>query len=475
MNIDFSFFRNAQVLIAGDLMLDRYWHGSTSRISPEAPIPVVAVNQQEARPGGAANVALNIAALGAKALLTGIVGDDPAGAELTGILSDAGVAPLLTQNAGFSTITKLRIISQHQQLIRADFEATCGDELIEDMASRVRSALASADVLLLSDYAKGALRQCPTLIDEARKAGKPVLIDPKGNDFSRYRGATLLTPNLSEFEGVAGKCADEAEMVERAKAMIVELALDALLITRSEKGMSLITADGEHHHYPAHAREVFDVTGAGDTVISTLAVGLAAGCDLQTSVILANHAASIVVGKLGTAVVTTPELKKSIEHDDELEGGILSKEQLVAAVRDARHYGQRVVFTNGCFDILHAGHVAYLQEARRRGDKLVVAVNDDDSVSRLKGPGRPVNKVDNRMAVLAGLKAVDWVTSFSEDTPIPLLEAVKPDVLVKGGDYTIDQVVGAEVVRAYGGEVEVLNVEAGLSTTATIKYIREHS
>ncbi|WP_097458906.1 bifunctional D-glycero-beta-D-manno-heptose-7-phosphate kinase/D-glycero-beta-D-manno-heptose 1-phosphate adenylyltransferase HldE [Mangrovitalea sediminis] len=475
MNIDFSFFRNAHVLIAGDLMLDRYWHGSTSRISPEAPIPVVAVNQQEARPGGAANVALNIAALGAKALLTGIVGDDPAGAELTGILNDAGVEPLLTQNAGFSTITKLRIISQHQQLIRADFEATCGDELIDDMTSRVRSALASADVLLLSDYAKGALRQCPTLIDEARKAGKPVLIDPKGNDFSRYRGATLLTPNLSEFEGVAGKCADEAEMVERAKAMIAELALDALLITRSEKGMSLITADGEHHHYPAHAREVFDVTGAGDTVISTLAVGLAAGCDLQTSVILANHAASIVVGKLGTAVVTTPELKKSIEHDDELEGGILSKEQLVAAVRDARHYGQRVVFTNGCFDILHAGHVAYLQEARRRGDKLVVAVNDDDSVTRLKGPGRPVNKVDNRMAVLAGLKAVDWVTSFSEDTPIPLLEAVKPDVLVKGGDYTIDQVVGAEVVRAYGGEVEVLNVEAGLSTTATIKYIREHS
>lgn len=476
MNIDFSFFRNAHVLISGDLMLDRYWHGSTSRISPEAPIPVVAVNQQEARPGGAANVALNIAALGAKALLTGIIGDDAAGAELTGILNEAGVETLLTQNAGFSTITKLRIISQHQQLLRADFEAPCGDELIGDMANRVRTALERSDVVLLSDYAKGALRQCPTLISEARAAGKPVLIDPKGTNFSRYRGATLLTPNLSEFEGVAGKCADEAQMVERAKAMIADLELDALLITRSEKGMSLITADGEHHHYPAHAREVFDVTGAGDTVISTLAVALAAGCDLQTSVILANHAASIVVGKLGTAVVTTPELKKSIEHDHEdLEGGILSREQLIAAVRDARHYGQRVVFTNGCFDILHAGHVAYLQEARRRGDKLIVAVNDDESVTRLKGPGRPVNKIGNRMAVLAALKAVDWVTSFSEDTPTALLEAVKPDVLVKGGDYTIEQVVGAEVVKAYGGDVEVLNVEAGLSTTATIKYIREHS
>ncbi len=475
MNIDFTFFRNARVLIAGDLMLDRYWHGSTSRISPEAPIPVVAVNHEESRPGGAANVALNVAALGARALLAGITGKDAAGDELADILDRVGVYKLLTRDAGQTTITKLRIISQHQQLIRADFEQPCPEPLIRDMGRQVEAHLPDTDVLLLSDYAKGALRDCSRLIKAARQAGKPVLVDPKGRDFARYRGATLLTPNLAEFEAVAGSCEDDSHLVERAQRLIHELDLEALLITRSEHGMSLITVSGEHHHFPAHARDVFDVTGAGDTVISTLAVAMAAGCDLPTAVILANYAASIVVGKLGTATVTTPELKQVIDQDSAPEGGILTREQLLAAVRDARHYGQRIVFTNGCFDILHAGHVAYLQEASRLGDRLVVAVNADDSVRRLKGPDRPVNRLENRMTVLAAIKGVDWVIGFDDDTPIPLLEAVQPDVLVKGGDYSLDQVVGADIVAGYGGEVQVLNVEAGLSTSATIDYIRNHS
>ena len=475
MNIDFTFFRQARVLVAGDLMLDRYWHGTTSRISPEAPIPVVAVKQEESRPGGAANVALNVAALGAKVSLGGILGLDGPGDELVNILQEVGVESLIARDQSQTTITKLRIISQHQQLIRADFEQPCPAHLIQQMGDQVLNALSEHDVLLLSDYAKGALTDCERLIAAARAANKPVLIDPKGTDFQRYRGATMLTPNLAEFEAVVGSCDNDEQIVEKAGRLIADFDLEALLITRSEHGMSLVTAAGEHHHFPAHARDVFDVTGAGDTVISTLAVALASGCDMPTAVILANYAASIVVGKLGTATVTTPELKQAIDHDAVPEGGIVTPSQLLAAVRDARHYGHRIVFTNGCFDILHAGHVAYLQEAARLGDRLIVAVNGDDSVRRLKGAGRPVNRLENRMTVLAALKGVEWVVGFDEDTPIPLLEAIKPDVLVKGGDYSLDQVVGADRVLAYGGEVKVLNVEAGLSTSATIDYIRRHS
>ena len=455
-------------------MLDRYWHGSTTRISPEAPIPVVAVQKEESRPGGAANVALNVSALGAQTHLAGIIGADPHGDELLQMLEQVGVTPTLSRSADYHTITKLRIISQHQQLIRADFEQPCPVPAVLELTDKVGDTLSKVDVLLLSDYAKGALQDCSSLIKLAREAGKPVLVDPKGTDFRRYQGATLLTPNLGEFEAVAGKSLDDADMVSKAVKMIKALQLEALLITRSEQGMSLITAEGEHHHFPAHARDVFDVTGAGDTVISTLAVSLAAGCDLPTSVILANYAASIVVGKLGTATVTTPELKQVIDHDRVPEGGVLTREQLQAAIREARQHGQRIVFTNGCFDILHAGHVAYLQEASRLGDRLIVAVNSDASVSRLKGPDRPVNRLENRLVVLAALKGVDWVIGFDEDTPNALLEAIKPDVLVKGGDYSLDQVVGADLVKAYGGEVRVLKVEAGLSTSATIDFIRKH-
>ncbi|ARU54841.1 D-heptose-7- phosphate 1-kinase,D-heptose-1-phosphate adenylyltransferase [Oleiphilus messinensis] len=473
MQVDLNRFKKTNVLIAGDLMLDTYWHGDTSRISPEAPVPVVAVNKEESRPGGAANAALNVAALGAQANLVGIVGRDDAATTLTRLLDGAEIRHDLSIDEHYRTITKLRLISRHQQLIRADFEASPSAQMRQSLGNQFNSRLADADIVILSDYGKGALLQCRDLITEAKQRSVPVLVDPKGTDFSRYRHATLLTPNMAEFEAVAGQCRSEDDIINKALSLIHEHQIESLLITRSEHGMTLVKQSGEYHHFPAQAKEVFDVTGAGDTVISTLAVAIASGLDLETSVALANVAAGIVVGKLGTATTTAAELKLAIDADHDLERGMMSFEQLREAVSNARAAGKRIVFTNGCFDILHAGHVGYLQDAKRLGDRLIVAINDDASVSRLKGPNRPVNGLDRRMRVLSALKSVDWVISFSEDTPEPLIEALKPNVLVKGGDYSLDQVVGADIVTRYGGDIRVLSVEDNCSTTATIEKIRK--
>lgn len=471
MNVNLNAFLDCRILVVGDVMLDQYWHGLTKRISPEAPVPVVAVQQEEYRLGGAANTALNAASLGAQTTLIGIAGQDANSDTLCGLLEAADIKPRLHHTASLRTITKLRIISQHQQLIRADFEGeidtNCGKTIVE----LSQASLDKVDVILLSDYGKGTLSSCSDIIEAARQQGKTVLVDPKGTDFSKYRGATLLTPNLSEFETIVGHCSTEAQLIERAKNLTEELDLQALLVTRSEKGMTLVTRSGIAHHFPTRAKEVYDVTGAGDTVIATLAVALGAGMDMETSAALANIAAGIVVGKLGTAAITVPDLKQALDSDDVLEKGVLTEEQLIIAVRQARQNGSKIVFTNGCFDILHAGHVSYLEDAQKLGDKLIVAVNSDQSVKDLKGPGRPVNTLDRRMIVLGALKAVDWVVSFSDDTPEALLELIKPDVLVKGGDYALDQVVGAEFIKSYGGEVKVIAVQEDCSTTATINHI----
>ncbi|WP_375740447.1 bifunctional D-glycero-beta-D-manno-heptose-7-phosphate kinase/D-glycero-beta-D-manno-heptose 1-phosphate adenylyltransferase HldE [Pseudomonas boanensis] len=474
MKLSMPRFDQAPVLVVGDVMLDRYWHGGTSRISPEAPVPVVKVEQIEDRPGGAANVALNIAALGAPATLIGITGTDEAADSLTDSLQAAGVAVHFQRRAQQPTIVKLRVLSRHQQLLRMDFEQAF-DTDAEAVASDVERLLSTAKVLVLSDYGKGALKNHQVLIQAARRAGVPVLADPKGKDFGIYRGASLITPNLSEFEAIVGSCADEADLVAKGAALMQELELGALLVTRGEHGMTLLRPGHQALHLPARAREVFDVTGAGDTVISTLAAALAAGEDLPQAVALANLAAGIVVGKLGTAAISAPELRRAVQREQGSERGVLGLEQLLVAIEDARAHGEKIVFTNGCFDILHAGHVTYLEQARAQGDRLVLAVNDDASVSRLKGPGRPINSVERRMAVLAGLGAVDWVVSFTEDTPERLLAQIKPDVLVKGGDYGIDQVVGADIVRAYGGEVRVLGLVENSSTTAIVNRIRDRS
>ena len=474
MSLTVPDFTATRVLVAGDLMLDEYWFGATSRISPEAPVPVVRVTGAQARAGGAANVAVNLATLGTQTVLAGVVGDDGNADRLREVLAPRGIELATVRVAGMPTITKLRVISRHQQLIRLDFEepdlSNAGAPLTDSLAS----LLPHCGVLVLSDYAKGALDDPGPLIAAARAAGVPVLVDPKGTDFSRYRGATLLTPNFHEFEAVVGACSTEAELVERGEQLMIDLGLQALLVTRGEQGMTLLRPGEEELHLPARAREVFDVTGAGDTVIAVLAGSVAAGASLPEAVALANIAASIVVGKLGTATVSGPELRRAVQQDQGSERGAVTLEQLQIAVADARSHGEKVVFTNGCFDIIHAGHISYLEEARQQGDRLIVAVNSDESVRRLKGKGRPINPVERRMAVLAGLEAVDWVVSFADDTPRTLLAALEPDVLVKGGDYEgKEAVVGWEIVEAYGGEVKVLGVVDNLSTTAIVSRIQE--
>ncbi|WP_134676043.1 bifunctional D-glycero-beta-D-manno-heptose-7-phosphate kinase/D-glycero-beta-D-manno-heptose 1-phosphate adenylyltransferase HldE [Ectopseudomonas khazarica] len=471
MKLTMPRYDQAAVLVVGDVMLDRYWHGGTSRISPEAPVPVVRVDQIEDRPGGAANVALNIAALGSRALLVGVTGVDEAADSLSDSLRGVGVETHFQRLDKQPTIVKLRVMSRHQQLLRMDFEEPFDTDSAA-LAREVEQLLAGVKVLVLSDYGKGALQNHQALIQLARARGIAVLADPKGKDFSIYRGASLITPNLHEFETIVGGCVDEAELVSKGARLMRELELGALLVTRGEHGMTLLRPEHAPLHLPARAREVFDVTGAGDTVISTLAASIAAGEELPNAVALANLAAGIVVGKLGTAAISTPELRRAVQREEGSERGVLSLDQLLIAIEDARAHGERIVFTNGCFDILHAGHVTYLEQARAQGDRLIVAINDDASVSRLKGPGRPINAVDRRMAVLAGLGAVDWVVSFSEDTPERLLKQVQPDVLVKGGDYGVDQVVGADIVQAYGGEVRVLGLVENSSTTAIVEKIR---
>jgi len=466
-------FQTARVLVVGDVMLDRYYHGSATRISPEAPVPVVRVNNQEDRPGGAGNVALNIAALGGAATLLGVVGADATAKDLGSRLAAAGVRCEFLESADKPTITKLRVISQHQQLLRMDFEQQFDAADVADLGARFESILDNAQVVIVSDYAKGALQDVPSLINAARAKGKPVIVDPKGSDFEKYRGATLITPNLLEFETVVGKCANEQELVEKGLALMLKLDLEAILITRGETGMTLLRPDSPELYLPARAQEVFDVTGAGDTVISVLAASLAAGEGFAEATALANLAASLAVGKLGTAAISGPELRRALHQLQASGRGVMSAEQLRIAVEDAKAHGERIVFTNGCFDIIHAGHVGYLAEAKKLGDRLIVAINDDASVHRLKGAGRPINPVERRLAVLAGLAAVDWVVSFAEDTPENLLRLLNPDILVKGGDYSIEQVVGGEYVLSYGGEVKSLDFLDDCSTSAIVEKMRE--
>lgn len=468
-------FDRARLLVAGDVMLDRYWQGPTSRISPEAPVPVVRIQKDETRPGGAANVALNIAALGGHAHLLGVVGRDDTAHRLREALVLKKVQPDFVEAPGHPTITKLRVLSRNQQLIRLDFEESLSQVGAFDRAAyllRYRIALADAQVVILSDYGKGTLADAAELVAAARAAGRAVLVDPKGSDWRPYRGATLITPNLSELEAVVGPCPDQASIVAKGSKLRDELGLEALLVTRSEQGMTLLLPGHEPLHLPTEAREVYDVTGAGDTVIATFGAALAAGHDFAHAARVANLAAGIVVGKLGTATVSTAELARAVRREHEDDSGVLAEDALLERVAAARAQGQVVVMTNGCFDLLHVGHVRYLEAARKLGDALIVAVNDDDSVRRLKGPARPLNQVADRMRMLAALKCVDWVVPFSEDTPRRLVGKVLPDLLVKGGDYKPQEVAGFEEVTAAGGQVVILDFYAGYSTTSIIERAR---
>jgi len=472
MHITIPDFSKARVLVVGDLMLDRYWHGATSRISPEAPVPVVHVRDIEERPGGAGNVALNIAKLGAQSTVLGLTGDDDAANVLEQSLQAAGVKSSFVRLNENATVTKLRVISRHQQLIRLDFEDGFIGQDISGQETEFTKLLDQHDVVVCSDYGKGTLRNVQSLIALCREKKIPVLIDPKGTDFDKYSGASLVTPNLAEFEAVVGTCANEDELVEKGQQLCVQCDFEALLITRSEHGMTLIQKDGEVFHLPTRAREVFDVTGAGDTVISTMAAALAAGDDRHNAIALANLAAGIVVGKLGTASVTQEELYQEIHKHIAVKRGVVSQQELITAASQCRQRGEVVVMTNGCFDILHAGHVTYLQQAREQGDRLIVAVNIDETVRKLKGDDRPVNPLEHRMRMLAALECVDWVLPFEEETPMRLICEVLPDVLVKGGDNDPDKIPGGDCVRENGGEVRVLSYVEGVSTTEIIGTIR---
>ena len=464
-------FSHSRILVIGDLMLDRYWHGGASRISPEAPVPVVRVSDIEERAGGAGNVALNIAALGGRVSLLGLRGDDEAGLSLLRLLESAGIDCHLDIHPDRPTITKLRVLSRHQQLIRLDFESTAAIEAAR-LDSEFAARLDQADLVVLSDYGKGALQNAAGLIDMARRSGKPVLVDPKGADFGRYRGATLITPNRSEFEAVAGPCRDDAELASRGQGMLAELELRALLITRGEQGMTLLQQDSLPLHLPTHAKEVYDVTGAGDTVIATLAASMAAGVAIAEATHLANQAAGLAVGKLGTATISRAELAQALRGQRAWQRGVIELADLLPLLARARAEGETLVATNGCFDILHPGHVDYLQRARELGDRLLVLVNSDASVQRLKGPQRPINPLTHRMAMLAALEAVDWVVAFEEDTPRDILGEIVPDILVKGGDYTdIESIAGHDHVLGAGGQVKILPFVEGHSTTGLIDRI----
>lgn len=467
-------FARARVLLVGDVMLDRYWAGETARISPEAPVPIVGLRDFHDRPGGAANVALNVASLGAAAVLIGRTGRDEAGAALRAALDGSGVDHELLDADGSPTITKLRIVSRNQHLMRLDVEDGFAAADPAPLLDRFRARAAQADVVVLSDYAKGTLAGAtPELIRIAQEAGCRVLVDPKGDDFAAYRGADLVTPNRTEFERVVGRCPDDGTLEQRGRELIEQFDLGGLLITRSQEGMTLVPRAGEAVHLAAHRREVYDVTGAGDTVIGVLASALAAGCAAVDAMVLANDAAAIVVGRLGAAQVSLEELRAAVDGSGRTgRAGVVDAPTLSRQIAAAHAGGEAVVFTNGCFDLLHAGHLEALRDMRAFGDRLVIAVNDDASVARLKGGGRPIVPLAQRMALLAALDCVDWVVPFAEDTPAALIESVRPDVLAKGGDYAPAEIAGHDVVVGYGGRVQAVDYRDGLSTSALIARIR---
>ncbi|HEY4042709.1 MAG TPA: D-glycero-beta-D-manno-heptose 1-phosphate adenylyltransferase [Rhodopila sp.] len=472
-------FHAARVLVIGDVILDRYVSGAVHRLSPEAPIPVLRPAGNHCTLGGAANVALNIATLGGHAILVGVTGEDPAGEEI-GRMVDAtpGIASALVRIPGRPTTSKTRFMTGSHQLLRLDEEVT--DPLDPKAVAAVMTAIVAkfddADVIVLSDYAKGVL--CDGVLDAilARAQGRLLIADPKRPDFAAYRGATVLTPNEHEVRVATRIDADQDSGADRAGRLALEATGgEAVLITRSAKGLTLVCRDVSALHLPTRAREVADVSGAGDTMVAALAVALGAGAPLPEAAMLANATAGISVGKQGTATVSRQELLNALHLDDLVatDRKVASLDEAVEKVGDWRRHGLRVGFANGCFDLIHPGHVQLLSEARAACDRLIVALNTDASVKRLKGPTRPLQNEMARATVMASMSAVDLVTLFDEDTPLEMINALRPDVLVKGSDYTVAQVVGGDLVRGWGGRVVLVTLREGHSTTRTIRRMTE--
>lgn len=468
-------FGTARVLTVGDVMLDRFVSGTVERISPEAPIPVLRVLHENVMLGGAGNVIRNLAALGATGRFVGVIGEDDASRQLRALLAEhPGIEPDLAVAPGRQTSIKTRFVAGTQQMLRADREDTSplAAETRQAILDAAGQAMPNCDLVILSDYGKGVLDNgiAALVIAAARAAGRRVIVDPKGIDYSRYRGAHLLTPNRAELAQATGlPTAGDADIIAAARHLITTCEVEAVLVTRSRDGMTLVTAV-DAVHLPTAAREVFDVSGAGDTVVATLAAALAVGADMVRAAELANVAAGIVVGKVGTAAAYAADVVAALHHQDlfSAEAKVMTLQPALDRIAIWRHKGHKVSFTNGCFDLLHPGHVALLSKAREAGDRLVVGLNSDASVRRLKGDTRPLQSEAARAAVLASLASVDMVVIFPEDTPGVLIEAIRPDILVKGADYTIDTVVGADFVQANGGRVLLVDLEAGHSTSATI-------
>jgi D-beta-D-heptose 7-phosphate kinase/D-beta-D-heptose 1-phosphate adenosyltransferase len=463
-----------RLLVVGDVMLDKYIWGEVGRISPEAPVPVVRTTHQSHQPGGAANVAMNLSRLGAHAEVIGFTGGDEDERLLAEGLRANGISPEFVVSEGFPTVTKQRILGGRQQMLRLDSERL-GARPQGDYDRLVKSALAhlpGCDAVVLSDYAKGVLTTevCQAVIQAACGLRIPVLVGPKSADFTRYRGATTICPNLGELAAAVHLEARELKpLLDAAEALVPELGIEFLIATLGEKGIALVRP-GKSSLVPAVARQVFDVSGAGDTVIAVLALCLASGLRAEAAVGVANIAAGIVVGKAGTVPVEKHELLAALAPEIALHGEdkVVTRQELVRRVALWKANGERVAFTNGCFDLLHIGHITLLEQARRFGDRLIVAINSDASVSGLKGPGRPVVGERERARVLAALAAVDAVVVFGEPTPLEVIQATRPDVIVKGGDYSVDTVVGGNEVLSWGGQVKIVPLVEGFSTTRLI-------
>ena len=464
------------ITVLGDLMLDRYWFGSAKRISPEAPIPVINVQNNEDRLGGAANVALNLRSLEKEVVLAGLIGSDLEGQRFTELCHQNHIQNNVCIKDDFQTITKLRIISRQQHMLRCDFEQPhTATQLDTQYIQQLLELIEQSNIVILSDYQKGFLADPQQFITHARAHNIPIVVDPKGNDFTKYRGATLLTPNRSEFEAIVGVTSSEDDLLIKAEQLRHDLNLDALLITRSEEGMTLIQKNEPPFTIPAKAQDVYDVTGAGDTVIATLVAMMAEGKPLTEATTIANIAASIVVGKLGASQVSIQELNRAISIQERAHHLVLTLDELKAELKNARANNETVVMTNGCFDLLHKGHVTYINEARKLGDRLIVALNSDASVKRLKGENRPIMDESSRATVLASLSAVDWVIMFDDDTPESVITELLPDILVKGSDYTVEQIAGAQAVLDNGGAVKLLSFVDGYSTTKAIEKISHNN
>jgi D-beta-D-heptose 7-phosphate kinase / D-beta-D-heptose 1-phosphate adenosyltransferase len=472
-----SRFQRHRVLVVGDLMLDQYLWGDVSRISPEAPVPVLRSARRSHVAGGAANVAMNLAGLGVQVSLAGFVGTDEAAQTLRGLLADAGIGAEAVCVWKRPTISKTRVMAGRQQLMRLDVEAP---ELpyaaeIDALLQGLPAQIARADSIILSDYAKGALPEnvCQQVIAEARRRKIPVLVDPKGSDFSKYRNSTTICPNFPELSACTGVSVQEPEQLLAAgRVLIPSLGLDYLTVTMSERGIRVLRCEAKHDlHAAALAREVYDVSGAGDTVIATLAAAAAATLDLESAIQLANVAAGIVVSRVGTVPIDRANLLAtlSVELATSTQEKVVDLAGLMARAAQWRDRGETIVFTNGCFDLLHIGHITLLENAHRMGDHLVVALNSDASAQRLKGPARPLVGEQERARILAALASTDAIVIFDEDTPLAVLEALRPQVLVKGGDYAEATVVGADLVRSWGGRVAIVPTVAGASTRSLVQ------